>query len=142
MRAKRAADPESFRLRRLAERARMTPEQKAERAAWMREYRKRRPAVRELERDRFLKKKYGITSVDYDALLERQSGRCAVCGEKGGAPLTGDDARARSRVLHVDHEHGTGRVRGLLCRLCNIALGHAGDDPARLRAMADYLEMP
>jgi hypothetical protein len=40
----------------------------------------------------------------------------------------------------VDHDHKTGKVRGILCHKCNIALGLIGDDPARARALANYLE--
>lgn len=77
-------------------------------------------------------RKYGIAQADYDALLERQGGVCASCGS---APTKGKGLR-----LVVDHDHTTGRVRGLLCLSCNCAIGHAEDDPRRLRAMADYLE--
>jgi hypothetical protein len=42
--------------------------------------------------------------------------------------------------LHVDHDHGTGRIRGLLCFRCNNALGDLEDDPALVRAAARYLK--
>lgn len=77
-------------------------------------------------------KKYGLTLEQYDALLEAQGGVCAVCLE---------DRRDRmGRRLHVDHDHETGRVRGLLCMRCNNAIGQAGESAATLRALADYLE--
>ncbi|MDK0525025.1 endonuclease VII domain-containing protein [Streptomyces sp. ML-6] len=75
-----------------------------------------------------LKYNYGLTMEEYLARVEKQGGRCAVCGEKS------------DRRLHVDHNHRTGAVRDLLCEWCNHAIGKARDDPARLRAMADYLE--
>jgi len=59
-------------------------------------------------------------------MIVAQNGRCAICQEQGG-------------LLHVDHSHTTGEVRGLLCRLCNWGLGKFKDDPARLEAAADYL---
>jgi len=77
----------------------------------------------------YLKKRYGLTIEDYDALLAAHDGRCDICR----IPLTGDE-----RCL--DHCHTSGAVRGWLCRGCNLVLGHAKDDPARLRAAAAYLE--
>jgi len=74
--------------------------------------------------------RYGITLADYDALLQAQDGGCATCGE----------APPDSGYLCIDHNHDTGQVRGLLCPRCNTALGFAGDSPAILRKMADYLE--
>lgn len=76
---------------------------------------------------------YGVTPEQYDAMLEAQGGRCAICsatesGGKGG--------------WHVDHCHDSKAVRGLLCHNCNLMLGNAKDDPARLRAAIAYLEKP
>ena len=71
-----------------------------------------------------------LSQEDYDAMLERQGGTCAICGNK---PADGE-------TLARDHDHVTGRVRGLLCRGCNTGLGQFTDDPSRLRAAADYLE--
>jgi hypothetical protein len=73
-----------------------------------------------------LKRRYGITAADADALLAAQGGVCAVCKE---APAD-----------HVDHDHETGAVRALLCFNCNGGLGQFRDDPATLRAAADYVE--
>lgn len=77
-----------------------------------------------------LKSQFGIDLETYEAMFEAQGGQCLVCG---GASKSG-------RRLAVDHDHKTGRVRGLLCSECNTALGQAGDSPERLRALADYLE--
>jgi chorismate mutase len=72
---------------------------------------------------------YGLTQADYDAMLLAQDGRCAVCaGPPVGKPF-----------LLVDHDHGTGQVRGLLCQPCNVGLGHFQDEPARLQAALAYL---
>jgi len=73
-----------------------------------------------------LKRRYGITAADADAMLEAQGGLCAVCR---AAP-----------AAHVDHDHATGTVRELLCFNCNGGLGQFRDDPAVLRAAADYVE--
>lgn len=77
---------------------------------------------------RALRRFYGMTMEEYTARLEAQGGRCAICRAKS------------AQRLHVDHSHQTGAIRDLLCEWCNHAIGKARDDPARLRAMADYLE--
>ena len=107
-----------------------TPEERAERAEKMREWHRRHPLWRRENyakrkaagtrwRDRHpewyrlflrrshLKKTYGITLEEYDRLFALQSGVCAICQQSS------------SKTLHVDHDHATGRVRGLLCYTCN-----------------------
>jgi hypothetical protein len=73
------------------------------------------------------KYRYGLTTPRFDAMLIAQSGRCGACSE----PMLN---------LNVDHCHKTGQVRELLCGSCNRTAGHLGDDVARLRLLADYLE--
>lgn len=72
---------------------------------------------------------YGLTVADYDDLVAAQDGRCRICGEPP----------ARGRLV-IDHDHETGRMRGLLCDECNTVLGLADDNPGRLRAAAEYVE--
>ncbi len=84
-----------------------------------------------LMRNEHLKKRFGMTIDEYEAMMEAQGGVCAVCE----GPPSG-----RYKRLHVDHDHLTDEIRALLCHHCNIALGLAEDDPRLLRAMADYLE--
>jgi hypothetical protein len=72
-----------------------------------------------------LKRQYDLTEQQVEALREAQGGVCAIC-------------RSASAV-HVDHDHETGKVRGMLCFSCNAALGHFKDDPAVLRRAARYL---
>lgn len=93
------------------------------------------------ERRRTLRRFHGMTLKDYDDMLDRQGGGCAICGippERAGGRITGRGVPRYS--LHVDHCHTHGHVRGLLCHHCNIALGEARDSPSILRAMAVYLE--
>lgn len=66
---------------------------------------------------------------EYAALLRKQGGHCAIC------PST-----PKTRRLHVDREHKTGRVRGLLCMRCNRFLTTYNSTPDVLRAAADYFE--
>lgn len=86
------------------------------------------------ERDRLFgghrRIKLGITKVAFDAMLAKQGGRCAVCRT--------DDPGAKGWAC--DHDHDTGLVRGALCNSCNLGIGILKDDPARLRAAADYVE--
>jgi hypothetical protein len=81
---------------------------------------------------RHLRWHYDVTIDDYFALVARQKAKCAICGAT--------KAGGRWPRLHLDHDHKTGVVRGLLCVKCNSALGYFNDDPARLRRAADYLE--
>jgi hypothetical protein len=81
--------------------------------------------------DRKLRKDYGISLVEYEKLLAEQGGQCAVCH--------GTKTRNGYRFA-VDHDHVSGKVRGLLCDTCNRAIGLLKDDPAVLRAAASYLE--
>ncbi len=78
-------------------------------------------------------RRYGLTVQEYRALQLAQGDRCAICRREWGRGWNG-------KGNHVDHDHITGRVRGLLCGECNTAIGRFGDDPALLRRAADYLE--
>lgn len=71
-----------------------------------------------------LRDDYGLTLADYDAMLERQAHRCAICHDP--EPV---DQAGHPRRMMIDHDHATGLVRGLLCRNCNYALGCLKDDP-------------
>ncbi len=82
------------------------------------------------DRRSHLKRKFGLTVEEYDAMLEEQGGGCVLCGHPGYAEI----------ALHVDHDHATGRVRGLLCVCCNNGLGQFRENPELLRAAARYVE--
>lgn len=73
--------------------------------------------------------KYGISLSDYNELLESQGGVCAVCGDLPD-----------KRRLAVDHNHDTGKIRGLLCQPCNVSIGKMKESPELLRKLANYLE--
>lgn len=77
-----------------------------------------------------LRRKYNLTPEQYDALFKAQGFHCAICP----AVTPGGNGWC------VDHCHDTGKVRGILCRSCNIMLGHAKDSPAILQAAIDYLQ--
>lgn len=79
---------------------------------------------------------YGISLSRYDEMLAAQNGLCAICGKAE----TSHSSRGGVKMLSVDHCHKKGHVRKLLCSSCNWGLGNFRDDPALLRAAADYLE--
>lgn len=82
-------------------------------------------------RDVRIRRVYGIDSVTFDRLFEDQGKACAIC-------LRTDESS--SVTWSIDHCHASGAVRGILCTRCNTGIGQMGDDPARLRAAADYIE--
>lgn len=69
-----------------------------------------------------LKREYGITPKEFDDLYTKQEGRCAICGHKAALRVDGRKAKGL-RVMNIDHDHTTGKVRGLLCHSCNNQLG-------------------
>lgn len=75
--------------------------------------------------------KYGVTWMAYMQMLTVQASGCAICGGKPDG---------RWGVLHVDHCHDTGKVRGLLCNRCNMGIGYFRDQPDLLHSAACYLE--
>lgn len=82
-----------------------------------------------------LRRKFGITGEDFARMLAAQDGVCAVCKK----PETHTYPSGKVKELAVDHCHDTNVVRGLLCFNCNQGIGRFKDDPALLRAAADYL---
>ena len=76
-----------------------------------------------------LHKRFGITVEDYDALLAKQKGVCAICGAMPTTKLR----------LPVDHNHQTGMIRGLLCHKCNRAIGLFKDSPQNILSAFQYL---
>jgi hypothetical protein len=88
-------------------------------------------------KDRDLKKAFGITVEQYQEMLEKQRGLCAICGEPDKR-IHG--ATKKPIGLSVDHCHTTKKVRALLCSPCNQGIGNFKDDPQLLRAAAAYLE--
>jgi len=78
-----------------------------------------------------LKKFYGITVQEYEQRLEEQDGRCAICLQ---LPPGGEH-------LCVDHDHDTNKVRGLLCRFCNLGIGMFNEDAGRLLSAERYIQL-
>jgi hypothetical protein len=113
-------------------------------AEWQREYRKKPEYKRrknalarqankvkpDLRRNAMLKYMYGITLDQYNKILKDQDYRCAVCKKHESN---------EKRSLHVDHDHNTGEIRGLLCNYCNSRFIGRHRDPERYRQAAEYL---
>lgn len=92
-------------------------------------YLKHQTSLREYKRDRRLKTIYNITLDDYDKIYAKQGGVCAICR----LPEV-------FNRLQVDHNHKTGKVRGLLCLHCNNVLGKAKDSIETLEKAIEYLK--
>ncbi len=85
--------------------------------------------------DRLRLQRYGVTELQYADMYRRQNGRCAICLDQvSSAP------RERTKSAHIDHDHATGRVRGLLCAYCNVGLAQFKDSADRLRGAISYLK--
>ena len=78
-----------------------------------------------------LKKAYGITLEQYDQMAEAQGHKCAICEST--------EPKSHGARFAVDHDHKTGKVRGLLCGPCNMGMGKLGDDIALLTSAIEYL---
>src|SRR5579864_9540660 len=125
---------------------------KAEKNAYSREYmRRNRERLRDYKNQneaksrrknpdrhwaRRLKYKYGISLKDYNQILEKQRGRCAICN---GSNNYRSRWGTKIRKLMVDHCHATGLVRGLLCQRCNLGISYFDRKPSWLAAATKYL---
>lgn len=89
------------------------------------------PKAIRTQKNWYLKKTYGITLDEYEVLADKQNNACAICGKEC----------ATGKMLAVDHNHKTGKVRGLLCFSCNIAIGHLAvdDGPELLSKAINYI---
>lgn len=106
---------------------------------WRKENPEKYQAARESYKERYheykLQWKYNISKKDFDLLFEAQEGVCAICGK----PETRKQKGVLKR-LSVDHDHETGKVRGLVCHRCNTLLGMAEDNIETLENAILYLE--
>lgn len=82
------------------------------------------------------RKTFGIDIEQFESLLDKQNGRCAVCGDTETRLGNGGSVRR----LSIDHCHSTGKIRGLLCYRCNSVLGYCKDNSTLLRDLAGYVD--
>lgn len=94
-------------------------------------YWREKPLPKEVQRERNLQRSFGLSIKDYYNLLEKQGSRCAICEI---------DTCESGRNFAVDHDHVTGKIRGLLCKLCNTALGQFKDNQTVLLKAVEYLK--
>ena len=88
-------------------------------------------------KDYKLRQDYGIGFKDYAALLEKQNGLCAICKK---AETSLHNRTGKVKALAVDHDHVSGKIRGLLCNKCNRAIGMFGDSTVLMKSAVKYLE--
>lgn len=106
-------------------------EQKAQRIQYAKGYYKENCThLKSIRRSNGLKTRYNLTPAQYEELLREQQNKCAIC-KKGFTSV---------KETHVDHNHKTGQVRGILCRGCNHLLGNAKDDTDTLKNAIAYLQ--
>lgn len=99
-------------------------------SGYMREYRKEhKDEIAARKRECAIRNTYGLSIEDVGRIFENQGSSCAICGRD--VPT--------GRGWQIDHDHKTGRVRGILCHRCNTALGMAKDNPDLLQQAMDYL---
>lgn len=85
----------------------------------------------ETQRKWWFRSRYGITVEEFDQMVDIQGGKCACCQRE-------PQGKGAAAVLNVDHDHVTGRVRGLLCNPCNQAMGLMKDNPSMIRQLLRY----
>jgi hypothetical protein len=122
--ARNAANPQANR-----DRVRRWQEENPERYREKLKEFKQSPAGKRSDRKGHLRRKFGMSLEDYDELVEKQGGVCAVCG------YPPDEGKS----FHIDHDHDSGRIRGLLCSRCNHAIGLLRDDPEVIESALTYL---
>jgi len=86
--------------------------------------------LKSLNRQSHLRVEHGLTPEAYEALFQAQNGLCAICFRPCNT----------HKNLSIDHDHKSGKIRGLLCRNCNCAIGQAREDVTILKSMIAYLE--
>jgi hypothetical protein len=84
-------------------------------------------------RDKNKLKKYGLTYDQYMVMILKQNNKCSICGELQPLHINGGE-------LNIDHDHKTGKVRGLLCNDCNTGIGMMKDDTVRMKNAIKYLK--
>lgn len=125
----RKNNPEKYRAQSRRQRAKNIEKVRARNRLFMKRwYQENKEAFNMGNWRSYLRRKYGLTPEQLEAMKEAQGHRCLICNQR--------------RKLVVDHDHVTNRVRGLLCNACNCGIGHFCDDADLLRVAITYLTVP
>ena len=101
--------------------------------AQSREYKRtHKEQIKEYDKKHSLRYHYGLSIIEFNNILLAQNNRCAICNE----PLD----LQNSKNVHIDHDHKTGKIRGILCQKCNLAIGLLRDNPEYTKRATEYLE--
>lgn len=84
---------------------------------------------RRCRKSQYLQRRHGIDIDEFEGICWLQDGKCRICG----------DLLGEGKQVHIDHDHQTGVIRGVLCNNCNRGIGFLRDDPELIRSAADYL---
>ena len=103
-----------------------------------RDYAENRFNLQEKKKDYNLRRDFGIGLDEFKKMLADQNYKCKICGKE----LKIIDGEKNKDIAVVDHDHVTGKIRGILCHGCNLVLGNAGDNPQLLLNAAEYLGVP
>jgi recombination endonuclease VII len=100
----------------------------------------RGPKVAEYKRKYRLKANFKLSPEQYSEMLSAQGGLCAICRQAEYVKVSNPYMETKVRNLCVDHNHTTGKVRGLLCTLCNGTIGFSRENISHLEACIEYLK--
>lgn len=92
----------------------------------------RRPDVKLKRKARYIESAHGLLPGQFDDLLTNQQSKCGICGT--------EISNEPNHKTHIDHDHVSGRIRGLLCDYCNHGLGNFKDDMGLLQKAIEYLQ--
>lgn len=92
---------------------------------------------RDKQRAAHIRRTYGISWEDYLQLFVSQSGECSICRTKLSTHQQEDN---QHEIAHIDHNHETGKIRGLLCNKCNTGIGYFKDSALLCKLASQYLE--
>lgn len=90
---------------------------------------------RRYEKTTYLRRRYGLSLEQFESMLNAVNYKCEICGRD----VHTDQGRHDAATACIDHDHETGKIRGITCNPCNAGMGGLGDDPERLEKAAAYL---
>ncbi len=98
--------------------------------AWKEAFKTDPQGYKDYIKDRNFQARYGVSTEEVDRIIQLQEGCCGLCKKPFG--------EARAKRPAVDHDHATGKIRGVLHQSCNMAIGHLGDSAEGIQSALDY----